>query len=89
MASLPAVFRSAMILSYLEGFSNAEIAHLAGVEPHAIESLLVRGRELMQEEFIAHLRSYDHAHAGADRTVAPLGISGSAEGPFSVESVRL
>jgi len=55
IATLPAVFRSAMILSYLEGFSNREIAKLAGVQPHAIESLLNRGRGLLREELFAHL----------------------------------
>jgi len=55
IASLPAVFRSAMILSYLEGFSNREIGDLAGVQPHVIESLLNRGRGLLQEDLFAHL----------------------------------
>lgn len=56
---LPAVFRTAMILSYLEGFSAEEIGRLAGVQPRAIESLLLRGRELMQEAFNAYVRSHD------------------------------
>jgi hypothetical protein len=47
---LPAAFRSAMILSYLEGFSTREIADLAGVKPKAIDSLLKRGRELLKDE---------------------------------------
>jgi len=64
MAHLPAVFRSAMTLSYLERFSTTEIAHLAGVQPHAIESLLVRGRELMREEFTAYLSSHDDVSEG-------------------------
>lgn len=55
IAGLPAVLRSAMILSYLEGFSNAEIAGLASVQPRAIELLLERGRELIQEELLAYL----------------------------------
>jgi RNA polymerase sigma factor (sigma-70 family) len=59
IASLPTVFRSAMILSYLEGFSNKQIANLAGVQPHAIESLLNRGRALLREEFFAHLTGDD------------------------------
>lgn len=52
---LPTAFRSAMILSYLEGFSSTEIAKLAGVQPHAIELLLDRGRELLHEELFAYL----------------------------------
>ncbi len=55
IAGLPAVLRSAMILSYLEGFSNSEIAGLAGVQPQAIELLLKRGRELIREELFAYL----------------------------------
>jgi RNA polymerase sigma factor (sigma-70 family) len=52
---LPTAFRSAIILSYLEGFSSKEIAKLAGVQTHAIELLLSRGRELLQEELFAYL----------------------------------
>ena len=70
IASLPAVFRSAMILSYLEGFSYREIANLAGVQPHAIESLLNRGREFLREELFAHLMGSDSLETVADRTVA-------------------
>ena len=88
ISRLPAVLRSAMILSYLEGFSTAGIARLAGVEPREIESLLVRGREMMQEEFIAYLKSYDDAHEGADLTVGPVGTSGPIGGPSSVGSAR-
>ena len=55
IASLPAVFRSAMILSCLEGFSNREIAELAGVESQAVESLLNRGRKFLREELFVPL----------------------------------
>jgi DNA-directed RNA polymerase specialized sigma24 family protein len=55
IAGLPDVFRSAMILSYLEGFSNSAIAGLAGVPPHAIDTLLARGREIIREELLAYL----------------------------------
>ncbi len=54
-AGLPPTFRSVMILSYLEGFSNVEIADLAGVQPLAVDSLLNRGREFLREELFAHL----------------------------------
>ena len=56
IARLPAVYRSAMILSNLEGFSTDEIARLAGVGPPAIDSLLVRGREIVREELLDCLR---------------------------------
>ncbi len=55
IAGLPEVFRLAMILSYLEGFSNTEIAGLAGVPPHAIDTLLERGREIIREELFSYL----------------------------------
>ena len=57
-----------MILSYLEGFSNREIADLAGVQPQAIESLLNRGRGLLREELFAHLMDEDDSlDTAADR----------------------
>ena len=65
VAGLPAAFRSAMILSYLEGFSNKEIGNLAGVRPQAVESLLNRGRELLgireliREQIFIHLMDSD------------------------------
>ncbi len=52
---LPAVFRFAVIQSYLEGFSLREIADLTGLRPRTIESLLNRGRELLLEELHAHM----------------------------------
>lgn len=55
VADLPAVIRSAMILSYLEGFAPREISDLAGVQPHAIEALLNRGRGFIQEELFTYL----------------------------------
>lgn len=62
IVGLPAVFRSAMILSYIEGFSNEEIAGMAGVQAHTIESLLIRGCGLLREELFELLtgtRSFD------------------------------
>ena len=55
IAGLPEAFRSAMILSYLEGFSSSEIAGLAGVPPHEIDALLKRGREIIRDELFAYL----------------------------------
>lgn len=55
VASLPDVCRSAMILSYLEGLSNQEIADLAGFQPETIESALSRGRSFIREEFLEYL----------------------------------
>jgi RNA polymerase sigma-70 factor (ECF subfamily) len=72
IAGLPAMYRSAMILSYLEGFSNGEIAELAGVRPRAIESVLDRGRRFIREELFAHLMGDD----GPDMVVARMAASG-------------
>lgn len=55
IAGLPAVVRPAMILSCLEGFTSGEIATLAGAQTYAVESLLKRGRTLLQNELFAHL----------------------------------
>ncbi len=55
IADLPSVFRSAMILSYLEGFTSSEIADLAGSPPHTVGYLLDRGRRLIKEELFQHL----------------------------------
>jgi DNA-directed RNA polymerase specialized sigma24 family protein len=49
ITGLPMEFRPAMILSYIEGFSNTEIADLAGRQPHEIESLLYRGCRLVRD----------------------------------------
>ena len=70
IAGLPSVYRSAMILSYLEGFTNDEIADLAKVRPQAVESLLNRGRELLREELFAHLMGHESFGAFEDREVA-------------------
>jgi DNA-directed RNA polymerase specialized sigma24 family protein len=59
-----------MILSYLEGFTNDEIADLAKVRPQAVESLLNRGRELLREELFAHLMGHESFGAFEDREVA-------------------
>ncbi len=69
-ASLPAAFRSVMILSYLEGFTNKEIADLAGVQPLAVESLLDRGQRFLREELFAHLMGSDDLDAVADQAGA-------------------
>jgi len=56
IAHLPEALRTAMILFNLEGFSTEEIARLAGVRPPAIDSLLVRGRELVRDDLLECLR---------------------------------
>lgn len=55
IATLPPEFRSVMILSYMEGFSNQEIAKLAGIAPTMVESVLGRGRRFLQQELFVSL----------------------------------
>jgi hypothetical protein len=45
---LPVEYRLVMTLSYLEGFSPLEIANLASVEQNVVETMLRRGRRLIQ-----------------------------------------
>lgn len=66
-ASLPTTLRSTMILSHLEGFSNAEIADLSGVESRVIEDTLSRGRRFMREQLFAHLMGEREADADTGR----------------------
>jgi DNA-directed RNA polymerase specialized sigma24 family protein len=69
IASLPSVCRSAMILSYLEGFTADEIAELVSIQPQAVESLLSRGRHFIQEELYAYLIGDDGSDLIVEREV--------------------
>jgi len=70
IAGLPAMFRSTVILSYLEGFSDLEIAGLADVPPRAVESSLSRGRRFIREELFSHLMGIDGFDTVAERAAA-------------------
>ncbi len=70
IASLPPSFRTAMILSCLEGFSSREIANLAQVEPQKVESLLNRGRVFLKEELFTHLIGGENFDAVEGRQAA-------------------
>ncbi len=70
IAGLPTMFRPAMILSYIDGFTNREIGDLAGAEPQAVESFLKRGRLLLQDGLFAHLMGEDGLDAVVDREAA-------------------
>jgi RNA polymerase sigma-70 factor, ECF subfamily len=50
IAGLPEQFRLAMFLSFVEGFSIAEIAATTGKQGYLIESLLIRGCGLVKTE---------------------------------------
>jgi len=85
---LPDVFRAATILAQLEKFSAAEIGQMVGVQPGAIEALLVRGRELMHEDLITYLRTSDDVHAVSDGTEDPVGPQGPVGVPTSADSEK-
>lgn len=53
LQSLPDRQRAALVLTYYEGVSNAEAAHILGVHVKALESLLVRARRGMQRQLAA------------------------------------
>jgi DNA-directed RNA polymerase specialized sigma24 family protein len=67
IASMPAVCRSAMILSYLEGFSVEVIAGLSGAQPKVIEPLVGRGRRFLDEQLFLHLVDDESAEASEKR----------------------
>ncbi|MFZ1683838.1 MAG: hypothetical protein WAU88_06860 [Candidatus Zixiibacteriota bacterium] len=66
---LPKEFRPAMILSYIEGFTNTEIAGLARTQPHEIESLLYRGFCLVREKIFTHLVEASGFRQGMERGI--------------------
>jgi RNA polymerase sigma-70 factor (ECF subfamily) len=70
IADLPAEVRPAMILAYLEGLTNQEIADIGDSEPETVESLLRRGRLFLKEELVAHLMCFDNHDQVADRESA-------------------
>ena len=45
IAELPARQRTAIVLSYSEGMSNAQVADILGTSVSAVETLLVRGKQ--------------------------------------------
>ncbi len=59
IVGLSAPLRSAMLLSFIEGYSNSAIARLVGVQPHEIETSLIRGCGLLHDEIFALLMG-DH-----------------------------
>jgi len=70
IASLPEVCRAAIILSYVEGFSNTEIADLSRTQPREVDSLLDRGRRFIRDELFAHLIVSDDHDAATDGEAA-------------------
>jgi DNA-directed RNA polymerase specialized sigma24 family protein len=67
IASLPAMCRPVMILSYLEGHSKKENADLPGDQSRATKQFFYRGRKFIQEELFAHLMGKDSPDIFADR----------------------
>ena len=48
---LPVNQRSAIVLSHLQGFSNREVANIMGISVRALESLLVRARTALKQQY--------------------------------------
>ena len=48
---LPVNQRSAIVLSHLQGFSNREVANIMGISVRALESLLVRARAALKQQY--------------------------------------
>ena len=59
---LPERQRSALVLSYAQGFANRDVAKILGVGLRAAESLLARARQTLRDNF--NLRSIDRAVNG-------------------------
>ncbi len=70
IAGLPEVCRSAMILSYLEEFTDEEIADLAGTELHTVESVLSSGRNFIRGELFEVLMGSNFSNAVEYREAA-------------------
>jgi RNA polymerase sigma-70 factor, ECF subfamily len=54
--TLPLNQRSAVVLSHLQGFSNSEVAEIMGASVRAIESLLVRARQSLKNQYCQEIQ---------------------------------
>ena len=52
IAELPARQRTAIVLSYSEGMSNAQVADILGTSVSAVETLLVRGKQNLRARLV-------------------------------------
>jgi RNA polymerase sigma-70 factor (ECF subfamily) len=64
MARLPAQQRVAVMLSYYDDLTNAEIAEIMGRTVDSVESLLKRGRQALREILRRSTRDCGHSLAG-------------------------
>jgi len=53
ISKLPQNQKAAVALTYAQGFSNAEVAHILGLRLRAVESLLARARKSLVANFAA------------------------------------
>jgi hypothetical protein len=75
LADLPPLYRPAMFLSFLEGYSNSDIAELARTEVHEIESTLYRGCKLARSRLPEMLMGNPRGELPAGLEVKPHGIT--------------
>ncbi len=52
IAELPARQRTAIVLTYSEGMSNAQVADILGTSASAVETLLVRGKQNLRARLV-------------------------------------
>lgn len=64
MARLPPQQRTAVLLSYYDDLTNAEIAEIMGRTVDSVESLLKRGRQGLREILQRSTRDLGHSFAG-------------------------
>lgn len=55
---LPEIYRTALVLSDLEGFQNKEVAEILGISLAAVKIRLHRAREKLKDELSTHCESY-------------------------------
>lgn len=69
--ALPENQRSALVLYYMQGFTNAEVANILGIKLRAAESLIARARKALLKSF-ATSKSKDDEHKLADSMTSQM-----------------
>ena len=75
LAEIPALFRSAVILRDIEGFSYEEVAEVLDVSVGTVKSRILRGRRMLKQilDPILHLPKSDELrHAASESHEAPV-----------------
>ena len=77
LSQIPALFRSAVILRDIEGFSYEEIAEVLDVSVGTVKSRILRGRRMLKEilDPILHMPRSDLGLKISSRNAVPESIS--------------